>query len=74
MSGKDICQNDCQPVAPSTLADSRISQGNACSPARRRSITNGMEYQASIPMMLNRAIQGVAKKAGWSQPSARARF
>ena len=31
-------------------------------------IMKGMKTQASIAMMLSRAIQGEAKKAGFSQP------
>ena len=69
-----MCQNDCHAFAPSTLADSSTSPGNACSPASSSTITNGIEYQASMAMMLNRAIQGVAKNAGLSHPSSRASF
>ena len=32
-------------------------------------IMNGMKVQASITMMLSRAISGVVKNAGFSQPS-----
>src|ERR1700752_1617352 len=72
MIGKVTCQNDCQPLAPSTLAASSTSLGIACRPASRIIMMKGIETQASIALMLTRAIQGWAKNAGLSQPSARA--
>ena len=72
ISGKTILQKDCQRLAPSTLAASSSSAGSACSPASSRTITKGILTQASIAMMVRRATQGVAKKAGLSQPSQRA--
>src|SRR6516165_6211721 len=72
MMGKVTYQNDCQPFAPSTLAASRTSLGIACSPASSMIMMNGMDTQASIASMLTRAIQGCAKNAGLSHPSARA--
>ena len=74
ISGKVISQKDCQAVAPSTLAASFISFGSACRPASSRIIMKGIETQASIAMMLMRAIQGSVKKAGLSQPRQRASF
>ena len=68
ISGKVICQKACQALAPSTLAASSTSFGSACRPASSRIIMKGIETQASIAMMLSRAIQGEAKKAGLSQP------
>src|SRR5680860_1331624 len=71
-NGNVICQNDFHPVAPSTLADSMTSAGNACNPASIKTMMNGIDTQASMDMMLNRAIQGSEKKEGSSQPSLRA--
>src|SRR6266404_3069894 len=72
MIGNVTCQNDCHPLAPSTLAASSTSLGIACSPASKRIMMKGIETQASIASMLNRAAQGEAKNAGLSHPRLRA--
>ena len=68
MSGKVISQKVCQALAPSTLAASFTSTGSACRPASSRITMNGIQTQLSITMMVVRAIQGLVKKAGFSQP------
>src|SRR5581483_6713408 len=70
MIGNVTCQNDCQPLAPSTLAASSTSFGIACRPASRMIMMKVIETQASIASIETRAIQGWAKNAGLSQPSA----
>src|SRR5450631_1077057 len=72
MIGNVTCLNDCHPLAPSTLAASSTSLGIACSPASRRITMKGIETQASIASMLNRAAQGESKNAGLSHPRLRA--
>src|SRR5690348_8363884 len=56
--GKVTCQNDCQPLAPSTLAASSTSLGMACKPASRMIMMKGMDTQASMASILTLAIQG----------------
>ena len=73
ISGKVTRQKDCQELAPSTFAASRTSLGSACRPASSRIMMKGMETQASIISIEMRASHGEAKKAGFSQPSMRAR-
>ena len=48
ISGKVISQNDCQRLAPSTLAASFTSIGSACSPASSRITMKGIQTQASM--------------------------
>ena len=72
MRGNVTCQNDCHPLAPSTLAASSTSLDIACSPASNMIMIKGIETQASIASMLKRATQGNAKNAGLSHPRSRA--
>src|SRR5262245_12270042 len=74
MIGKVICQNDCHLLAPSTLAASDSSLGNACRPASSMIMMKGIHTQASMVAMEILAIQGEVKKAGLSQPRYRARL
>src|SRR6266699_6793165 len=63
ISGNVTCQNDCQALAPSTLAASSTSLGIAWRPASSMIMMKGIETQASIASMLKRGIQGEAKNA-----------
>ena len=72
ISGKVTCQKVCQAVAPSTRAASSTSRDIACRPASSMIIMNGMKVQASSTMIEMRAVIGLEKKAGFSQPRWRA--
>ena len=68
INGKVIFQKARHPVAPSTRAASWMSFGIACKPASNKMIINGIHTQASSAMIQKRAVHGLVKKAGLSQP------
>ena len=72
ISGKVISQKRFQAGAPSTSAASCNSRGIACKPARIIIIIKGINVQASIIMIIARAISPEPKKEGLSQPNSRA--
>ena len=74
ISGKVMCQKLVQREAPSTLAASTTSLGRAWRPASSMIIMKGMKVQASITIMVSRAISAVPKKDGVSQPRNRPRL
>ena len=72
ISGKMIFRKLCHADAPSTRAASIDLPGSAWRPASSMSIMNGMKIQASRTIIVSLASSALAKKAGSSQPSARA--
>ncbi len=73
ISGKITPQNCCQRLAPSTRLASITSRSRLCRPASSMIIMKGMKVQASSIMIVARAMPGVPKKDGLSQPRWRAR-
>ena len=71
IKGNVISQNFFHGGAPSTSAASWSSFGIACKPAKIIIIIKGIKVQASITIIINRAISSDPKKEGLSQPRAR---